>query len=621
MSFYFQSIVACFPRSIDYRYGNRPSAVNETAASFRYFPYRERHLQCLWADPRHRPAGLKTTAGESVEVEYPGSWNLEAGPDFLNAVLLIGKERRRICGDLEIHIHANAWNQHGHGDDSRYSNARFHIVYFSGMEIPDLIQIPLQEKLAANPYFSFENIDLTAYPYSIPAGNFPLKDMHPDRKIHLLESAGEERLRLKAERLALAMQNKEPEQVLWEELLAALGYKNNKTPFRQLAVRLSLARLQSLTGTPAEAYALLLGLSGLLPSNPDPKWPPETHAFIRTVWNFWWKQSEELKELAVDKSDWTLSGIRPANHPIRRLMAAAHYAFRISDLADNPSILTDCPDNFWNTHISWKTKCERSAVVGQSRANAIITNILIPFKAATGTTDLKLERLPAEPTNSIIRQTAHALFGPDHTPRVYRSALARQGLIQIFHDYLITHRQEELNVLSGGTASPLSTDDEDTVPPSRKPEYPNRKHPAHHPPIEPVNRPPIIFLTVCSHKRQKILANDTMHEALKTAWGKAGDWMIGRYIIMPDHIHLFCSPATKESVNIAQWVSYWKRLVSQQLKINQRIWQRDCWDTQLRNHEIYSAKWSYVKNNPVRAGLTENPDAWIYQGTLNHLPW
>ncbi|MDF7826973.1 DUF2851 family protein, partial [Pontiellaceae bacterium B12227] len=53
-----------------------------------------------------------------------------------------------------------------------------------------------------------------------------------------LEAAGEERLRLKAERLALAMQNKEPEQVLWEELMAALGYKNNKAPFRKLATTL-----------------------------------------------------------------------------------------------------------------------------------------------------------------------------------------------------------------------------------------------------------------------------------------------------------------------------------------------------------------------------------------------
>ena len=61
------------------------------------------------------------------------------------------------------------------------------------------------------------------------------REMRTDQKINWLESAGEERLRLKAERFAFALQNKEPDQLLWEELMAALGYKNNKVLFRQLA--------------------------------------------------------------------------------------------------------------------------------------------------------------------------------------------------------------------------------------------------------------------------------------------------------------------------------------------------------------------------------------------------
>ncbi|MEN7972579.1 MAG: DUF2851 family protein [Verrucomicrobiota bacterium] len=435
---------ACFPRASAYRNEDAQNAVCESAAPFRHFPYQERHLQCLWADPRLRPTGLKTTGGEPVAVEYPGDWNLEAGPDFLNAVLLVGKEKRRISGDLEIHIHPNAWKQHGHADDPRYANARFHIVYFQGAEIPGLTQIPLQETLSIDPRFSFENIDITAYPYSIPSGNFPLRKMHPDRKIEWLESAGEERLRLKAERFAFAMQNKEPDHLLWEELMAALGYKNNKAPFRKLAATLPLSRLRSLAQTPDEAYALLLGLSGLLPTNSDPAWDSKTQKFIRSVWDFWWKQTLELKDQALKKSDWTLAGIRPANHPARRLMAAAHYAFRIPRLEGD--WLTTFPSNFWNTHISWKAKCNPTALVGQPRANAIVTNILVPWRAAMGTTDLDLETLPAEPINGIIRQTAHALFGPDHTPKVYRSALARQGLIQIFHDYLIPHRLDELSI-------------------------------------------------------------------------------------------------------------------------------------------------------------------------------
>jgi len=439
----FNSINPLFPRSARYQNGNTLDAVHESITPFRHFPYRERHIQCLWADPRLRPNQLTTTDGEPVVIEHPGDWNLEAGPDFRNAVLLVGKEQQRIAGDLEIHIHPAAWKQHGHANDPNFANVRFHIVYFQGVEIPGLIQISLQEILATDSCFSFENIDLTAYPYSIPSGDFPLRQMHPDQKIDWLESAGEERLRLKAERFAFAMQSKEPDQLLWEELLAALGYKNNKAPFRRLATTLPLARLHTLATTPVEAYALLLGLSGLLPPNPNIEWDTETRKFIRSIWDIWWKQASDLREQAFTKTDWVLAGIRPTNHPIRRLMAAAHYAFQIP----HPK-LTEFKPNYWNTHLSWKAPCTPTALVGTARANAIVTNILVPWKAATGSEELNLERLPVEPTNSIIRQTAHTLFGPDHTPKVYRSALARQGLIQIFHDYVITHRLDELRELA-----------------------------------------------------------------------------------------------------------------------------------------------------------------------------
>ena len=411
---------------------------------FRSFTYTERHLQCLWSDFRLRPKQLSTTQGESVEVEHPGNWNLEAGPDFHHAVLRIGRERRRICGDLEIHIHSENWNHHGHRNDPRYENVHFHIVYFQGPEIPGLIQIPLQKILDATPQFSFENIDLSAYPYHIATGDFPFKNMPPEEKTELLESAGEERLRLKTERFARIMQTKEPNQLLWEELLAALGYKNNKIPFRKMAECLPLDRLQSLTRSPEETYALLLGLSGLLPTNPSADWDVKTHEFIRKLWDFWWKQPDELHEAALQKSEWTLHGIRPINHPIRRLMAAAYYAGRIPEIATAPSKLTNFPDNFWTHHLTWKSACPATTVVGSSRANAIVTNILIPFQAVTHPPAPPLEKLPAEPMNGIIRQAAYALFGPDHPPKIYRSTLARQGLIQIFYDYLIPHRLHAL---------------------------------------------------------------------------------------------------------------------------------------------------------------------------------
>jgi len=53
----------------------------------------------------------------------------------------------------------------------------------------------------------------------------------------------------------------------------------------------------------------------------------------------------------------------------------------------------------------------------------------------------------------------------------------------------------------------------------------------------------------------------------------------------------------------------------------QPIWQRDCWDTQMRRGQSYSEKWEYVRRNPVRAGLCTSADEWAFQGEMNFLTW
>jgi len=62
----------------------------------------ERHVQAIWYDGALRPMDLRTTDGATVRVVAPGRWNLEAGPDFRDAVLEVGPDRRRIRGDVEM---------------------------------------------------------------------------------------------------------------------------------------------------------------------------------------------------------------------------------------------------------------------------------------------------------------------------------------------------------------------------------------------------------------------------------------------------------------------------------------------------------------------------------------
>jgi REP element-mobilizing transposase RayT len=150
-----------------------------------------------------------------------------------------------------------------------------------------------------------------------------------------------------------------------------------------------------------------------------------------------------------------------------------------------------------------------------------------------------------------------------------------------------------------------------------------RKQPAHPPLRDRFNTPVIVFLTVCSKDRKPLFAHADSTAVILDAWQRAKSWSVGRYVVMPDHLHLFCTPAVFPTEPLMQWIRYWKNIASRNWPRpdEQPIWQRDFWDTQLRRSENYDSKWRYVVDNPVRAGLARRAEEWPFQGELNFLPW
>ena len=135
------------------------------------------------------------------------------------------------------------------------------------------------------------------------------------------------------------------------------------------------------------------------------------------------------------------------------------------------------------------------------------------------------------------------------------------------------------------------------------------------------NRTDILFVTVCNRERKPILNNPHVHEALKEVWKDGSHWQVGRYVVMPDHLHFFAGPHTSD--DLLKWIRYWKRELSLALKgCETRIeWLPRYWDTQMRTGTQYESKWQYVRQNPVRAGLVQEANDWPYQGEKHILPW
>ncbi len=159
-------------------------------------------------------------------------------------------------------------------------------------------------------------------------------------------------------------------------------------------------------------------------------------------------------------------------------------------------------------------------------------------------------------------------------------------------------------------------------PASAGPRWPRRRHRIHLAPNERFNRAIIIFITVATAGRRKILASERAHQAIVSAWTAAHLWAVGRYVIMPDHLHFFCAPNDLEAPALEKWMRYGKSIVTRGLvEKSGTIWQRHHWDRQLRRGESYDEKWEYVCRNPVRHGLVKRAEEWPYQGELNELRW
>ena len=127
---------------------------------------------------------------------------------------------------------------------------------------------------------------------------------------------------------------------------------------------------------------------------------------------------------------------------------------------------------------------------------------------------------------------------------------------------------------------------------------------------------PVYFVTFCTADRKPILAHAAVHTALRQYAAKAEPRgiAVGRYVIMPDHIHCFIRMAPQHTLGTT--VRMLKRALSVAISEPMPHWQPGFFDHLLRHRASYSEKWDYVYQNPVRAGLVERPEDWAFQGEV-----
>jgi putative transposase len=139
-----------------------------------------------------------------------------------------------------------------------------------------------------------------------------------------------------------------------------------------------------------------------------------------------------------------------------------------------------------------------------------------------------------------------------------------------------------------------------------------------------LDQPVVYFVTWCVQDRRPVLANAEVLTAFQSAVGRLACWRLIAAVLMPDHVHALACPLEREETvsDFSRLVKRWMR--QELMKATARgpralqsadlqwEWQRGCFDRLLRSDESAQQKWEYVRENPVRAGLVRDWQAWSY---------
>jgi hypothetical protein len=256
------------------------SAVAEIQGYYGSLQIPEKAVQELWDRQEFQFESLTSSTGKPVRIIEKGNWNQLEGPDFKDAVIEI--EGKTLKGDVEIHLYPRDWKLHGHDRDPNYDNVILHVTLFDA-ESTELAR--KMEHIALLPILR-EDLDYllsleTAKDSLDESNGLPdwanelLKGYSPLTLHRLLFGLARRRWSLKCAYAKSRLSRYDWSQSCHMTLLEIMGYRRNRALMHELAVAHPIAQ-------------------GLGPWDVD--------------------QIFESK-----RGRWKLRGVRPNNHPIKRI--------------------------------------------------------------------------------------------------------------------------------------------------------------------------------------------------------------------------------------------------------------------------------------------------------------
>ena len=373
--------------------------------------------------------GWSTTGGPAVEVLHFGQWNREAGPDFKGARLRFGGEEE-CTGDIEVDMDARDWERHGHATNPAYCGVRLQLFVHQASPAAFARTSDFREVPQAH-------LEIEAQPP--PALRHVPGSVDLEAAEAMIEEAAEFRLRMKHAAHARAVTLHGAETALFHSLATGLGYKNNSIPFLLAAQRTGLRAAAS-----PEGEARLFGLSGFLQPTAFDEADPATKDYLKPLWEKWWGIRDSMARLVLSQSLWKFSGIRPSNHPHRRMGALAAAAAGFSRLLSGirsggkqgfEEFFESLSHPYWSRY--WNLSAAKLdgqiALVGPDRVRDLLVNAFFPSLPLEKARE-ETKALRGGTPSGRLRKASEWLVG-SLDPQLMRTARQQQGLLQLFADF------------------------------------------------------------------------------------------------------------------------------------------------------------------------------------------
>ncbi|NOZ48032.1 MAG: DUF2851 family protein [Chlorobi bacterium] len=401
----------------------------------------EKFLHYIWQYNLYNPQKFILNTGEPVEIINPGEYNINAGPDFINAKIKIDKTIW--AGNVEIHVNSSDWYKHNHHKNKAFNNIILHVVYNQDKEIyrNNLEVIPtIKINFYQSVYNNYKNLINTKEIIKCSSHLYKLDPFYIQFWLNKLTIKRLEDKTMQIKYL-LKKNTNNWEETFYQHLAYSFGLKINAIPFQNIAISLPLKILAKHKYSLLQLEALLFGQAGFLKGKMGDSYYLQLYNEYHLL-----KQKYNLKP--INSSLWKFLRLRPGSFPTIRIAQFADLIYKSSNLFSKiietksikefETLFRIKTSDYWENHYVFnKTSAKRIKTLGKATFYTIMINSIIPIlftyskaknlPAITNKSIELLESLPPE-KNSVIKKWSVLKINSS-------SAYTTQAILELNNNY------------------------------------------------------------------------------------------------------------------------------------------------------------------------------------------